>query len=183
MHRHDDPEGHGEDEAEMQARADREAREQRAHDPAHESGEAPQAVEGRHDAAAVQPFHAHGLRIHGNVVQVRRHAEKHQRGEKLPDHGGEPEGHQRARIQGGGEEEHPPAAEPADQIAGQGHGRHLPDGDGEQDPAELGFVEAESLLDVGDAGGPTGEDQPLKEEKGPDREPVNVFGRVRQCNQ
>ena len=57
------------------------------------------------------------------------------------------------------------ASEAADQIAGQGHRRHLPHGDGEQDAAELRLVESEGLLDVGDTAGPAGEDQPCRKKK------------------
>ena len=133
--------------------------------PSDEPGEAPQAVEGGHDAAAVEAFDADGLCVHRDVVQVGRDAEEYQHGEKMPRFADEAEGHEGPRIEQGREEQHPMASEAADQIAGQGHRRHLPHGDGEQDAAELRLVESEGLLDVGDTAGPAGEDQPLQEKE------------------
>ena len=114
---HDRHDAHadGEDEAEVHAGADGERREQRADDPADEPGEAPQAVEGGHDAAAVEAFDADGLRIHRDVVQVGRDAEEYQHGEKLPRFADEAEGHEGSRIEQGREEQHPVASEAADQ--------------------------------------------------------------------
>ena len=162
----------------MHTGADGERRKQRTDDPADEPGEAPQAVEGGHDAAAVEAFDADGLRIHRDIVQVGRDAEEHQHGEELPRFADEAEGHEGSRIEQGREEQHPVASEAADQIAGQGHRRHLPHGDGEQDAAELRLVEIEGLLDVGDTAGPTGEDQPLEEKEACHGEPVETLGRL-----
>ena len=133
----------------MHAGTDGERREQCADDPSDEPGEAPQAVEGGHDAAAVEAFDADGLCVHRDVVQVGRDAEEYQHGEKLPRFADEAEGHEGSRIKQGREEQHPVASEAADQIAGQGHRRHLPHGDGEQDAAKLRLVEIEGLFDVG----------------------------------
>ena len=166
----------GEDETEVHAGTDGERREQCADDPSDEPGEAPQAVEGGHDAAAVEAFDADGLCVHRDVVQVGRDAEEYQHGEKLPRFADEAEGHEGSRIEQGREEQHPVASEAADQIAGQGHRRHLPHGDGEQDAAELCLVEIEGLLDVGDAAGPAGEDQPLQEKEACHGESVKALG-------
>ena len=109
-------------------------------------------------------------------MQVGRDAEEYQHGEKLPRFADEAEGHEGPRIEQGREEQHPMASEAADQIAGQGHRRHLPHGDGEQDAAELCLVEIEGLLDVGDTAGPGGEDQPLQEKEACHGEPVKTLG-------
>ena len=97
-------------------------------------------------------------------MQVGRDAEEYQHGEKLPRFADEAEGHEFPN-RAGREEQHPVASEAADQIAGEGHRRHLPHGDGEQDAAELCLVEIEGLLDVGDAAGPAGRRPALQEKK------------------
>ena len=51
---------------------------------AHDAGQAPHPVKRSHNAAVIQFFHAHALRIDGNVGQVGRNAKEIQRRAQFP---------------------------------------------------------------------------------------------------
>lgn len=158
----------------------------RGHIPVHHEGpqqraeeprQAPQAVKAGHDAALVQPLHAHPLRIDGNIRQIGGHTEQKQPSGQFPEGGNQPQAHEYGGVKNGRRHEYPPAAEAAYQVAGQGHGGHLPDGNGKEDGPQIGIVHPQGALDVGNAAGPTGEHQALKKIEGTNRQPVNALGR------
>ncbi len=165
-HNEQGDEAEGKDDAEVLQRVEVLADHPCADESADESCQAPEPVEAGHDAASVEAFDSHSLRVDGDVAEVGCHSEEEEGGGELGDVSREAEEDEGSGVEDGGEGDHSPAPVFTDGIAGEGHGNHLPQGDDEEEATEGGIVELECLLDIRDAACPTGKDEALYEVEG-----------------
>ena len=141
---------------------------QRGHRRAGHRADAPEAVEARHDRAAVEPLDGNPMCVHRDVEQTAEHAEHRQadgqRDQVVRDAGSD---HREAEQRCDHADRHPSASGTLHATSEPGADEHA-DSEPAKCDAEVGVVEPQIVADCGDPGCPGRERGGMHEKRHPD---------------